>query len=87
MHARAVRASSSSSSPSSGSNSTAGGTDLHKREWSEMTTNEFERLDKDRVIAPLPVGATEQHGPHLPVCVDAAINAGVLKRAMELLPA
>ena len=88
MHARAVRASSSSSSSSSaGSNSTAGGTDLPKREWSEMTTNEFERLDKDRVIALLPVGATEQHGPHLPVCVDAAINAGVLKRAMELLPA
>ena len=51
-----------------------------------MTTNEFERLDKDRVIALLPVGATEQHGPHLPVCVDAAINAGVLNRAMELLP-
>ena len=58
MHARAVRASSSSSSPSAGSNSTAGGTDLPKREWSEMTTNEFERLDKDRVIALLPVGAT-----------------------------
>lgn len=78
--ARRLRASSSSSSASS----TVG--TLPRRNWSEMTTNEFERLDKDRVIALLPVGATEQHGPHLPVCVDAAINAGVLNRAMELLP-
>jgi creatinine amidohydrolase len=51
-----------------------------------MTTAEFETLDTSRCIALLPVGAIEQHGPHLPVCVDAAINAGVLKRALELLP-
>jgi creatinine amidohydrolase len=51
-----------------------------------MTTAEFEALDKSRAIALLPVGAIEQHGPHLPVCVDAAINAGVLKRALEMLP-
>ena len=51
-----------------------------------MTTAEFEALDKSRAIALLPVGAIEQHGPHLPVCVDAAINAGVLARALELLP-
>ena len=49
-------------------------------------TAEFEALDKSRAIALLPVGAIEQHGPHLPVCVDAAINAGVLARALELLP-
>ena len=57
-----------------------------KREWAHMTTAEFEGVDKTRLIALLPVGAIEQHGPHLPVCVDAAINAGVLARAMELLP-
>ena len=53
-----------------------------KRQWNEMTTAEFEALNKDQCIALLPVGATEQHGPHLPVNVDAAINAGILKRAL-----
>lgn len=47
-----------------------------------MTTAEFEALNKEQCIALLPVSATEQHGPHLPVSVDAAINAGVLKRAL-----
>lgn len=57
------------------------------RYWWDLTTEEFAGLDMDRVIALLPVSAVEQHGPHLPVRVDAAINAGILKRALELLPA
>lgn len=36
-----------------------------------MTWREFE-AKKDRVLI-LPVGATEQHGPHLPLCVDAVL--------------
>ena len=72
-----VSARASSSSP---------GASFPKRAWGDMTTAEFEALDKSRAIALLPVGAIEQHGPHLPVCVDAAINAGVLARALELLP-
>jgi creatinine amidohydrolase len=47
-----------------------------------MTTAEFEAMDAPQTIALLPVGATEQHGPHLPVNVDSAINAGILKRAL-----
>jgi creatinine amidohydrolase len=57
------------------------------RYWQEMTTEEFASLDAARVIAVLPVAAIEQHGPHLAVAVDAAINEGVLKRALELVPA
>ncbi len=38
------------------------------------------------MVAILPVGAVEQHGPHLPVCVDAAINAGIVARAVALMP-
>ena len=34
----------------------------------------------------LPVGAIEQHGPHLPVSVDAAIIAGIVERVIALLP-
>ena len=59
---------------------------LPKRDWAAMTTADFEAMDAASCIAILPAGAVEQHGPHLPVCVDAAINAGVLSRAMELLP-
>ena len=46
--------------------------------WEDMTTADFAALDRDRVIAVLPVAAIEQHGPHLPVSVDAAIVGGVV---------
>lgn len=36
-----------------------------------MTWMEFNNL-KDRVII-LPIGSTEQHGPHLPLCVDVVL--------------
>jgi creatinine amidohydrolase len=38
-------------------------------------------------IAVLPLGATEQHGPHLPVETDAIIAAGVAERLRLLLGA
>jgi creatinine amidohydrolase len=55
------------------------------RWWWDLTTQDFAGLDTERVVAILPVGAVEQHGPHLPVSVDAAINAGILARAVELM--
>jgi creatinine amidohydrolase len=55
--------------------------------WWDLTTQDFSDLDSERVVAILPVGAVEQHGPHLPVRVDAAINAGIIARAVELMPA
>jgi creatinine amidohydrolase len=58
---------------------------LPRRRWVEMTTTEFARLPTD-TIAVLPVAAIEQHGPHLPVFVDACLNAGVVDRVVELLP-
>lgn len=57
-----------------------------RRYWQDMTTEEFAALDAGRLIAVLPVAAIEQHGPHLPVCVDSCINQGVLARAVELMP-
>ncbi len=36
-------------------------------------------------VAVLPTGAIEQHGPHLPVGVDAMIGQGLLARALETL--
>jgi len=55
--------------------------------WWDLTTQDFAELDPARVVAVLPVGAVEQHGPHLPVRVDAAINAGIVARAVALMPA
>jgi creatinine amidohydrolase len=59
---------------------------MPRRFWQDMSTEEFADLDAARVIAVLPVGAIEQHGPHLPVATDACINQGVLARALEQMP-
>lgn len=59
---------------------------LPSRWWWDLTTAEFARLDWGRLVAILPVAAVEQHGPHLPVRVDAAINAGIVARAVSLMP-
>lgn len=56
------------------------------RWWWDLTTRDFAELDMSRIVAVQPVGAVEQHGPHLPVRVDAAINAGIVARAVELMP-
>ena len=41
--------------------------------------------NKENVVIIQPVGATEQHGPHLPVIVDAAIGMGIIGRALHKL--
>ena len=61
-------------------------TKMPRRCWQDMTTEEFAALDAARVIELLPVGAIEQHGPHLPVSTDACINQGILARALEQMP-
>ena len=59
---------------------------LPKRDWVEMTWEDFAGGDPARWIAVLPVAAIEQHGPHLPLGTDAHIAAAYLARARELLP-
>ncbi|MBA3923214.1 MAG: creatininase family protein [Nostocaceae cyanobacterium] len=41
--------------------------------------------NKQNVVLIQPVGAIEQHGPHLPLIVDAAIGVAVLGQALEKL--
>lgn len=45
-----------------------------------------ETIPMSHAIAVLPLGATEQHGPHLPFETDAIIAEGVAARARTLLP-
>ncbi|MGO8462807.1 creatininase family protein, partial [Rhizobium ruizarguesonis] len=35
-------------------------------------------------VVVLPIAAVEQHGPHLPLQVDAAINAAIIDRMVPL---
>lgn len=55
-------------------------------DWNEMTWQDFADGDTRRWVAVLPVAATEQHGPHLPVGVDAMIGRAYLTRVRPLLP-
>src|ERR1700716_3400320 len=60
---------------------------LPKREWAEMTWEDFTASDTARWIAVLPLAATEQHGPHLPLAVDSFIAEAYLGRVRALVPA
>ena len=63
---------------------------LPSRFWSDLTTRHFSQLAAsatiDSVVAVLPVAATEQHGPHLPVSVDTTLVTGVIDAALPHLP-
>ena len=49
--------------------------------WQDMTTNDFQKLDPNYTVALIPLGAIEQHGPHLPVSTDATIAEEMCIRA------
>ena len=48
---------------------------------------DFAALDPATTVAVLPLGATEQHGPHLPLAVDQCLVDGVTIAALPRLPA
>lgn len=60
---------------------------LPRRIFSEMSESEVESAASERWIAVLPLGATEQHGPHLPPQTDTIIAEAMVRRTMDLLPA
>ncbi len=59
---------------------------LPTRFWADMTWTDFQKADMAEVITVLPVAATEQHGPHLPLGVDTFITEGYLARVIARLP-
>ena len=57
-----------------------------RRYFSYLTWTEIEQMpNKENVVIIQPIGAIEQHGPHLPIAVDSAISLGVLGKALEQL--
>src|ERR1035437_5416200 len=60
------------------------------RFWADLCTQDFAQLRRSdelaRTIAVLPVAATEQHGPHLPVSVDTVLLDGIVAASLTHLP-
>ena len=56
-------------------------------EWAKCNWNEARALLSPRVVALLPIGCTEPHGPHLPLDTDVTIALAQARRAAELLAA
>jgi creatinine amidohydrolase len=56
------------------------------RFWADWTARDFAQAHAHgrmaQTIAILPVAATEQHGPHLPLSVDSALIQGVIAAAL-----
>lgn len=62
---------------------------IPSRFWADLSTQDFAHLlasgQAARTIAVLPVAATEQHGPHLPLSVDTVLVDGVVAAALPHL--
>jgi creatinine amidohydrolase len=60
------------------------------RFWADLSTRDFTLALQSglaqRTVAVLPVAATEQHGPHLPLSVDQDLVDGVIAAALQHLP-
>ncbi len=59
---------------------------LPPRDWIDIHWPDISGTGPARWIAVLPLAATEQHGPHLPVGTDVMITQAYLARVRELLP-
>ena len=60
--------------------------DKNNNDWAAFGWHDFAPDEASRLIAVLPLAATEQHGPHLPLSVDAAVVGGVVERLARKLP-
>ncbi len=53
--------------------------------WAQLSTRDFAALDPAAAVAVLPLGATEQHGLHLPLGVDSVLVDGIVAATLPLL--
>jgi creatinine amidohydrolase len=61
------------------------------RRWAQVSARDFALAQRSglaaQTVAVLPVGAVEQHGPHLPLSVDTALADGILAAALPQVAA
>jgi creatinine amidohydrolase len=57
------------------------------RDWTDIHWPDIDATVARRWIAVLPLAATEQHGPHLPLATDVMIADAYLAKVREFLPA
>jgi len=57
------------------------------RDWTDISWPDVGAGDPAYWIAVLPLAATEQHGPHLPLATDVMIAQAYLERVREIMPA
>ena len=55
------------------------------RELGQLTWQEVGGTDRERVVAILPIGALEAHGPHLPLATDILIAEAMARTGAEKL--
>jgi creatinine amidohydrolase len=60
---------------------------LPPRDWTDIRWPDMAGADRARWIAVLPLAATEQHGPHLPLETDVLIGEAYLARVRQQLSA
>ena len=56
------------------------------RDWAALSPAEAAAAARRDPVVVLPLAATEQHGPHLPVSTDMDIGEGLLAEALRRLP-
>ena len=61
-------------------------TTLPPRDWTDIHWPDIVDSDASRWIAVLPLAATEQHGPHLPLGTDVFIAQAYLASVRDVLP-
>jgi creatinine amidohydrolase len=59
---------------------------LPPRDWTHIRWPDIDPVAREQWIAVLPLAATEQHGPHLPLSTDTLIAEAFLGRVYEMLP-
>ncbi len=62
-------------------------TTIPPHDWSEIRLSGADKAAARDWIAVLPLAATEQHGPHLPLETDTMIAQAYLARVREIVPA
>lgn len=62
------------------------GAAFDRRFLPRLTTREIAAIPKEEALVVLPIGAVEQHGPHMPVFTDTLIGEAMMGEAFACLP-